>query len=48
MVGRDVEEHIRKKKPLPWDNGKIKKPRSGFSRLGARARKVKVPESGIW
>lgn len=46
-VGRDVEERIRKKKPLPWATGK---PRAGqsFGKLGGRARKVRIPESGVW
>jgi hypothetical protein len=46
-VGRDVEERIRKKRPLPWQQ-KVRPGKSGFTRLGGRARKVKVPESGIW
>ena len=50
-VGRDVEERLRKKQPLPWQMGKRKGgSRAGrtFARLGGKARKMKMPESGIW
>lgn len=47
QVGRDVEERVRTKRPLPWQQ-KARPAASGFGALAGRARKVKVPESGIW
>lgn len=46
-VGRDVEERLRKKRPMPWQE--VKRPAGGgFGRLAERARKVKVPGNGVW
>ncbi len=47
-VGRDVHERVRKKRPLPWHERARPAAPSGLATLAGRARKMKLPEGGVW
>jgi len=44
-VGREIEQRLHEKKPVQWED-KPATPR--FGALKEQARRVKLPENGIW